>query len=273
MAGLLVYRAVNSWAGPMMEIKRVQREGSKFYKLDQRSTALYNHIQQAAWYIRSRHSHAALKQIGAGEKLDPANPVFDYLRAQTAAEQGDMPTALARIRRGNAKGVMRTYGSRNVPPGWWRSGEIDIAARLAKHIAEDQSAAAPDIEAALAMTEKLTWCEPTDLDKLLTAVLTRHAVAKRLHSVAKKKGDRQLADLCQALMTESRLASFAVRRRLALIGNDSTTRATVIGRTLRGSDQEFRNATMLYVRDRQAALADECRRELLKTKVPGEMGR
>lgn len=257
-----------------MEIRRIEEEGSRFYRIDERSSTLYDCVEQAAWCIKGRRPDAALEHIRAGEKLDAANPVFEYLRAMIAADKGDMPAAMVYIRKANAKGVMKVYASRNVSPDRWQAGGVELVSRLTRRIASDPDSSKQILEAALAMADKITWCEPPDMVRTLSGILARQSVARKLLKIARNDGDYRLAKFYEDLMSEGQNFRLAVRRKLAHTASfDPTTRAWTIGKALPQDDRRFREAALLLVLDKQAAWAGEYRRMFLKTKVARDLGR
>lgn len=263
-----MYRAVNPWAGSMMAMNKVRSEGSRFFKMDSRSDALYKHAEKSAFAIRQKRLDDALPEIAAGMEADPANPLFDYLRAVVLWRKGDEQSAFKFIAGGNEKGALRVYPTGTVLPDRWQWREIAVIGRLARDIAKEQPTSKGPLSLALRMADKLVWSEPPYWVNVLEGISAREEVARRLVEVAVKQQDNDLQKVCWSATQEGKVFRLAVRREFANDDEpDAGSRAFTITRAIQSDDPRFWQAAMLVVMDKQAEWTDTYRKKYMTRKL------
>lgn len=263
--GWYVYRAIDPWAGPMREVRQLQHNGPRFYKVNDKSTRLYNLTKQAFFATKKEHSSEAREAIRLGRDLDPRNPVFDYLEASLLWAEGDRKGALKEMDSGNTGGVLRAYSTDQTSPDRWQWPEIDQIKNVGTEIAEDPNSSKAELISVLRLGHKIVWSEPSDFRRLLQGAALRKHAAERLLPIAKEEGNRRLEKLCEELIQENAALRTAAKRRLAkddpfLAGS----RAWIVSRALDKHDPEFRYAAMLLIREKQAEWGIEFRKKYLR---------
>lgn len=258
-------RAVSPWVGTLREMRRLEREGPDYYRADKRSSALYSRLEQAYFAIRRRDYDQALAHVAAGARDDPGNPLFDYMEACVHWEMNNQDRALAAVRSGNSKGLLRLYASLAVPPDRWQWPQFDIIRYTAKRIVADPGTDESTLAAVVVMGHKMAWCEPSDPVRLLQGIDVRQAAAERLEKVAERNGRLDIAELCRDIIDEGNALRRGVRRR---IDRDSAfqddTRAWIITWAVRRSDPRFRRIASLMRLEKQAEWAAQLRSRCLR---------
>ena len=79
LGGLMVFRALGPWVSMEIQIKKIEITGSAYLRTS--PPLIVEHIASAHRALIRRHADKALAEIAAARKLDPSNPLFDYLRA------------------------------------------------------------------------------------------------------------------------------------------------------------------------------------------------
>jgi hypothetical protein len=271
VAGWMLYITVNPWAGSLAEIRRTQHRGSKYYRMDHYSSSQYEHIQEAARTINKKMPEQAIKHIETAQAKDPKNPVFDYLRAALAYDEGNVEQAAEFINAGNNKKALRLCATSRISPERWQWAEIGIIDRLSRQISTDPKSNKALLTAAVLMSDKIIWCEPPDIVRLLEGLNARQQPTERLLAIANKEQDKTLALHCQSILDEGQSFRKRLRGHFLMRGKtEGGTRAWILGRALHDKDPEFRKAAWLTGIDMQAEWADRMRREQLRIKITEE---
>ncbi len=260
--------AASPWAYSVKDIKRLERSGPVYYKIDKSSSLLYDRLDNIYAAIKSGEPARALSEIGNGRADDPRNAIFDYLQAVVYSESGDNRTALKYIAAGNARRKMLLYANGNIAPERWQWPQFDLIRYVGKRIVRDPASDREDLLVVLQMGQQMMWSNPPDLVRLLQALEVRQSAARRLKLIGEKEGDRALVEMCLEIAEEGQRFRRAAGRMLAQSEElNEDTRAWVIGRAIRGGDERFRRAAMLLYMEKQAERADNLRRQMLRKNV------
>ncbi len=267
----LIYRAASPWAGSLLEIRRFEREGSRYYKGDGQSGDLHARMRSATSAIRQRRYEQAARDVQVARKLDPRNPLLDYLSASIAYRQHRLPEALKMIEAGNRKGTLRIYVSGHASPDSWYWPETRLVAYLARNLLRDMPTNRRVLGLSLGMAEKLIWSEPPDAFRLLQAVELRQTAAKHLKAIALKEGDARLVKLCDRLIDEATRARYAEERHVVDMQKALTeeSRAWVMTRAIGQRAPGSQRTLMLYVLEKRAQWADQLRRKYVRIRTTG----
>jgi len=165
---------------PRREIQFIRDHTPKYYIADNRSSTLYSYCQRTTAAIREGRIDDARRLAGQGSKLDPDNPLFDYLLAAAAAADDDIDSAKKSIARGNAKGDFVLYSTiRSMPDRWSRSETMTF-----NHAVRQLVKASPgDLGTLLAvydLAQKLVFCRPADPSVFSSGLFLRRYVAIRI---------------------------------------------------------------------------------------------
>lgn len=264
----MAYRAVHPWAGSMAAIDRIEREGSRFYRVDITSTLLYSRVEAAVSLIQTDNrtkTAEAIKLLDAAEEDDSTNPLFDYLRAVALWNTGKPDAAMNAISKGNAKGTLRLYAAEDVDPENWKWPELAMIDHTAQMICERYPSDTKKLLETLRMADAMIWSEPPEPVRILRGVGAESAVAKRLRALAVSRGNVRLQSMCDRLLKDGHLFGRAMNRKYANKGEPTVgERAWTLGRAMSRHGKEFRNAVALLGMDEQAQWAQECREEHLR---------
>lgn len=265
----LVYQATSPWAGSVLEIRRFEREGPQYYKADGTSADLDARVRTATAAIRQRQYDRATDGLQIARRLDPRNPLLDYLSAAIAYRQHRVPEALELIAAGNRKGTLRVYVNSHAAPDSWYWPETRVVAYLARNLLRDMPTDRRVLDLLLAMSEKLIWSEPPDAFRLLQAVELRQTAAKHLKAIAVKEGDTRLAKLCDRLIEEATRVRYAEERHVVGMQKALTeeSRAWVMARAVGHDAPGSRRLLMLYMLEKRAQWADQLRRNYVRIRT------
>lgn len=271
LAGWMIYITVNPWAGSLIEINKTEQRGSKYYRADSYSSSQYEHIQLAARAINAKLPDQAIEHIEAAQAKDPKNPVFDYLRAGVAYGEGDLKQTAEFIDAGNNKNVLRICATNKISPDRWQWAEIGIIDNLSRRISSDSRSDKALLRATVIMSDKIIWCIPPDIVRLLQGLNARQQPVERLLAIAQKEHNEVLVQHCKNILDEGQGFKKRLRRHYLRQNRiEGGARAWILGRALHDKDQRFKQAAWLTSMDRQVEWAVKIRREQLKIKITQE---
>lgn len=262
LAALLIYRAANPWAGAMLEIRRLEKNGPRYYRPHKHSGRAYSHVQQACYLIESRRYAAAAREVASAQRLDSLNPLLDYLAAVAAAQTHGTGAALSLIDQGNAKGTVRLYVDDDLSPEDWRWPEVKLVCYLGNRITKERPGDRSAITSVLVMTQKLIWAEPPDSLRILQALQVRQAAATCLKRIAAQTHDRELLNLHSDLVEEARRVRWAEERHQTTQTGEN--RAWIISRAVGREAAGTRRLLRLQMLEKSAEWADQLRRDYIR---------
>ncbi len=183
--GMYSFVALTSpWFNPKRAIESIRESTPRLFVTDDRNSQLYDYCEGAAKAIRSGRVEDARKLIGKASKMDPGNPLFDYLLARVAVADNDSDSALKFIKSGNSKGKLAIYASSRVRPDRWSRtevGEISHLVRLIVKVKSDLNALIPLFD----VGQKLVFCQPADYSVVSYGLFIRRFVATRITAADK----------------------------------------------------------------------------------------
>lgn len=249
----------------MREVKRLQAEGPRYYKLTAKNDQLYSLTKEAFYAIRRGEPDKAWEQVRLGRELDQHNPVFDYLEASMLWAKGDRKGCVKTIDTGNARGVLRAYATTLESPNMWQWPEIDQIKNVGMEIVGDPHSTKDELISVLKLGHKIAFSSPSDFRRLMQGSTLRKRAAQRLLPIAKEEGNTRLEKLCEELISESVRLRAEAKRRLAEDDSFRTgSQAWVVSRALDEHNIEFRRAAMLLMREKQAEWGTEFRSKHFK---------
>ncbi len=177
-----IYSLVNlagPWLSPKSQIDAIRKSTPRIYVTDDRNSLLYGYCQTAVTDMREGKLSDARSVIEKGSKIDPKNPLFDYLKARAAFVDNDLDTAMKCIKNGNNKDTFLIYSSNRIRPDKWNRLEVGEVSHLVRQLVKVKT----DLKSLVALYDvgqKIIFCQPADYSVVSYGLFIRRFVATKI---------------------------------------------------------------------------------------------
>ncbi len=260
----MIYIAVNPWAGSLIDVRRLEKNGPVYYRSQPRDNEHYQQVQRFCETFRMGQYKDALSLALNISMQDTENAMVHYLLASAYIVNKNYKNAIDSIKTGNGRIKIRIYVPDKIAPQNWSWQEFNVINKAAKLAIEQLSNDEDALNAIMVMGHKIAWCDPPAFDNIMIGLNIKKSAARKLFNLAYSQGDAILAKKYDEVINECRKIIRAIRRD---INQDDVffeaSRAFIISRALNNQRDDYKIAVFLLSFEKIAEQADLTRRKYL----------